>query len=139
MFNFFKKDNSNEVSDLKRRIQVLEIENSTLRSQQRKVIPVINVKFGDPIPEEPTKRRDYVSTFCNLYDEFLENKLMHLIALTREELDWSGWNDYSHPDGLPKGMTRVEYDAYLRGTNNAFKMLLEYGLQLRSENLTYKK
>lgn len=127
------------IADLRRANEILKFENAALLKSQRKPLKVIDPAAADPVPTDINARKDYVEKFCNLYKDFLEGKLIHLIAQVREDLDWNGWNDYAHPEGLPNGMTRSEYDAYLRGTSNSLKLLIEYGNQLESENLANKE
>lgn len=140
ILHFFKNDVRDEIiKDLRRENEILRFENIALEKTQRRPIMVVDPATADPVPTDINERKKYVETFCNLYVDFLEKKLIHLIAEVREELDWSGWNDYNHSNGLPNGMTRDQYDAYLRGTSNAYRNLMEYGRQMKSENLANKE
>lgn len=125
-----------------REILRLRFENEALQKRRRNVIPIIEVGVTDPEPLDQEARKTYAAEFSRFFENLLEKKLKHLIAQVREDLDWSGWKTYEHPEGLAHGMTRAEFDAYLRGTSNAFRLLLEYGEQMRAEhtvNITNNK
>lgn len=129
MFNFFKKQPSIEISS---RLKLLEIENEALRTRLRESVVAVDPGMDDPIPRNEEARRGYVERYASFHDEVLEDKLKHMIAQVREQLDGFGWDGLPY-DTLPHGMSRVERDAFLRGTSNACRLLLEYGDQMRSE------
>ena len=118
-------------------IMRLRLEVDALQKKRRTVIPIIEVGINDPEPTDEKQRQSYVTEFANFFDALLQKKLKHLIAQVREDLDWSGYRNRDYPTGLPEGMTRAEFDAYLRGTSNAFRVLLEYGEQMRAEATVY--
>ncbi len=102
-----------------------------------KTIPVVKVNHEDPAPTDEGARSSYMSNFSKFYVDLLKPKIFHLIAQVREELDWNGLPNEEKRYGLV-GMSRVEFDAFLRGTSNAFKLLLEYGDQCVNEDADYK-
>lgn len=140
--NSFSPKKNTDDSWKDREIGRLRFELEAMRKSRRTVIPIIEVGINDPEPVDQEQRERYVSEFNRFFEELLGRKLKHLIAQVREDLDWSGWKDTEHAGGLPEGMTRGEYDAYLRGTSNAFRLLLEYGEQMKAEhtvNITSKE
>lgn len=126
MFNFFKKQPPVDLSKL------LEIENEALRARLRESVVVVDPGMDDPIPSNEEARQAYVDRYASFHDDILEEKLKHMIAVVREQLDGFGWDGLPY-DTLPYGMSRIERDAFFRGTSNAFRLLLEYGEQMRSE------
>jgi len=99
-------------------------------SNEKKTVRVIAAGIGDPEPTDSKSRADYVAQVSN-FSEILEPKLLQMIAVVREEMDGL------HPKagGYPAGMSRFDYDNYLRGTTNAFKLLLDWGDLLKGEHL----
>lgn len=110
-------------------------ENQRLRAEllgkneiQKRARKVIDTNIGDVEPTDEKKRMEYVAAASNFYSEILEKKLMQMIAQIREELD-------SFLVTVPLGMNRADYDNYLRGTTNAFKLLMDHYEQLKGEHL----
>lgn len=95
----------------------------------KRLVVLIDMSSGDVEPTDEGQRRNYVAKASNFYSEILEKKLMQLIAQTREEMD-------SILNSVPYGMTRADYDNYLRGTSNAFKLLMDYYEMLKGEHLS---
>lgn len=125
------KDDSWKDQEINRlRLELFAIERS-----RGKIVPIIEVGVNDPEPTDETQREAYVAEYARFFDTYLEKKLKHLIAYVREDLDWNGWPDTTRPSGLPNGMSKAEYDWFLRGTSNAFRLLLEYGEQMKAENI----
>lgn len=118
-----------------REINRLKIELFSLERARGKIVPIIEVGINDPEPRDQEQRKVYVAEFSRFFETYLEQKLKHLIAYVREDLDWNGWPDTTRPAGLPNGMSKAEYDWFLRGTSNAFRLLLEYGEQMKAEHM----
>jgi len=129
MYNPFKKK---EAIANGSRVKLLEIENEMLRKRLRDTVVVVDPGMDDPIPDDNDGRRAYVERYASFHDDILEDKLKHMIAQVREQLDGFGWDGLPY-DTLPQGMTRQERDAFFRGTSNALRLLLEYGERMRSE------
>jgi len=96
-------------------------------SRQAKSARVIAADVGDPEPRDEEQRMDYVAQAANFYDAILEQKLLQMIAQVREQED----TIFAE---VPPGMTRVEYDYVLKGTSNAFKLLMDWGEIMRGEH-----
>lgn len=110
-------------------------ENQLLRAEilgkdalNKRAQKVIDTNIGDVEPVDEKARREYVAAASNFYSDILEKKLRQLIAQIREELDSLG--------PVPFGMNRADYDNYLRGTSNAFKLLMDYYDQIKGEHLS---
>ena len=95
----------------------------------KRAVKVIAADIGDVEPVDQKARAAYVASASNFYSEILEKKLMHMIAQTREQLD-------AVFSEVPIGMDRAGYDNILRGTSNAFKLLMDYYEQLKGEHLS---
>lgn len=132
MYNPFKKKVSITSGD---RLRLLEIENEALRRRLRETVVVVDPGMDDPIPSDEDARKGYVERYAAFHDDVLEEKLKHMIAQVREQLDGFGWDGLPY-DTLPAGMSRQERDAFFRGTSNAFRLLLEYGERMRSERVS---
>lgn len=102
--------------------KLIEAESSTGRA-----IKVLRAGVGDVEPADEKKRKDYVAAASNFYIDILEPKLMQMIAQVREKQD----TIFSE---VPAGMVRAEYDWILKGTSNAFKLLMDWGDQMRGEH-----
>lgn len=120
-------------SDARKKIAVLEGQNLALEARLKRALPLISVGTGDPEPTSEKERAAWVREWAAFFPSFLEPKLMRLISEAREELDWSGMPDASH-SGLPSGMSREHYDWMMRGTSNAFRLLIDYGKLMMSEH-----
>lgn len=107
------------------RAELLGKEESSRRS-----IRVIAADIGDAEPGDEKSRRDYVASASNFYIDILEKKMMQMIAQTREELD-TGFIA-----NIPLGLDRHGYDNFLRGTSNAFKLLMDWGEGMKGEHLS---
>lgn len=118
-------------------IQRLKLELSAAQKKRRQTVPVLEIGIDMPEPKTEEERMKWAGEWARFYNTYLKQVLLHKIALVREELDWSGYRDNFHQAGLPDGMTRSEYDIYLRGTSNAFRLLNEYGEQMVAEDLNY--
>jgi hypothetical protein len=114
-------------------INRLRVELSAAQSLRRKVIPIIDVEMGMPEPRNTTEYYQWVDAWASFHEGYLAAKLRTMIAEVREDLDWAGYRDQLHQAGLPEGTTRAEFDAFLRGTSNAFRLLLEYGERMKGE------
>jgi len=127
-------------SNLETELKVLKMERTELLNKINapKSVQIVKADQQDPAPTDDGARAAYMANFARLHTDYLGPKLLHMIANVREELDWNGMPNDEHRYGLV-GMTRTEYDAYLRGTSNAFKLLLEYGDQCVSEDEDYKR
>lgn len=121
----------------KTEINRLKLELGALQKKRRQTIPVLEIGIDLPEPKTEEERIKWAGEWARFYKTYLASVLRHKIALVREELDWAGYRDSFHQLGLPEGMTRSEYDAYLRGTSNAFKLLMEYGEQMVAEDFNY--
>lgn len=108
------------------------LENLELRNGIQKRISVIDVRAGDPVPNNEDDRRLYVGKYADFHKTYLETKLYQLIGAVREALDTS-----KVADDFPLFTSRSDYDSYLRGTSNAFKLLLDFGEQMNNENADY--
>lgn len=93
-------------------------------------VRVLSTGTGDVEPTDEKARAAYVASASNFYSEILEKKIMQMIAQVREELDTSFIAD------LPLGLNRHGYDNFLRGTSNAFKLLMDWGEQMKGEHLS---
>lgn len=129
MYNPFKRK---KIIEDDSRLKLLEIENEMLRKRLRDTVVVVDPGMDDPIPNNEDARRIYVERYSSFHDDILEDKLKHMIAQVREQLDGFGWDGLPY-DTLPNGMTRQERDAFFRGTSNALRLLLEYGERMRGE------
>jgi hypothetical protein len=92
----------------------------------KKSIAIVDARVGDPEPQG-SDRKDYVMSVTNFYTDIGKKKLHHLIAVTRENLD------QIYQD-LPPGIDRTRYDDFLRGTSNAFKVLIDWFELLQGEH-----
>lgn len=108
--------------------QLIEKEAAILGYERRarKNISVIDAGVEDPAPSEDATRYEYAISVSNFYKDILEKKLRHMIALVREQQDMI----YAE---VPQGMTRSEYDNFLRGTSNAFRLLMDWGELMSGE------
>lgn len=97
---------------------------------QKRVVRVIAADIGDIEPVDEKKRKEFVAAASNFYQEILEKKLMQMIAQIREELDTE------FVGAIPLGMNRTSYDNFLRGTSNAFRLLMDWGDQMKGEHLS---
>lgn len=118
-----------ETAQAVREIARLKTELLGKESEQKKNRRVIDTSIGDVEPSDGAARASYVASASNFYTGILEKKLMQMIAQIREEMD-----TVSNP--IPYGMTRAEYDHYLRGTSNAFKLLMDHYERLKGEHLS---
>lgn len=103
--------------------QLTSLEKRTGRAMQ-----IMNAGVGDPEPTDSKARASYVAEASNFYEGILEAKLLQMTAQVRELLD-TVYQD------LPKGMDRTRFDDMLRGTSNAFKLLMDWGNQMKGEHL----
>jgi hypothetical protein len=126
---FTKPDSSWKDTEILR----LHLELDAAHRARRKVIPMLDVEMGQPEPRNGTEYKQWVESWVGFHESYLAPKLRTMIAEVREDLDWAGYRDQLHRAGLPEGMTRAEFDAYLRGTSNAFRLLLEYGENKKAE------
>ncbi len=95
----------------------------------RRSVKVIDANIGDVEPTDTKARAAYVASASNFYTEILEKKMLQMIATVRDELD-------SVVGSTPYGMTRFDHDNFLRGTTNAFKLLMDWGEQMKGEHLS---
>lgn len=110
----------------------LYVEGLKLRANTQQRIDIIDPSIEDPTPVNEDERRVYVTRYSELHTSFLQKKLFHLIGAVREALDTT-----KMAEDFPLFTSRSEYDSYLRGTSNAFKLLLDYGEQMVNENAEY--
>lgn len=110
--------------------QLLELKAKIIGEEENKkrAMRIISADIGDVEPTDEKARREYVASASNFYKEILEKKLMQLIAQIREEMD-------TVLVSVPQGMNRADYDNYLRGTSNAFKLLMDHYEMLSGEHL----
>ena len=118
----------NKVVELSREIKRLETEVLGKDARLHKNLKIIDATTGDPAPTDEKARFDYTQIAANLYDGILEKKLLHLIAVVREEQDTIMLE-------VPPGFSRAQYDFVLKGTSNAFKLLMDWGEQMRGEHM----
>ncbi len=125
-----------EIEDLRTDKVRLETEVNRLRAEgmgkdarlkQRRA--VIETGIGDIEPTKPDERKAFVASAANFYTAILEQKLKQMIAQVREDLD-------SVYGAVPYGMSRLDYDNFLRGTTNAFKLLMDWGEMMKGEHAT---
>lgn len=138
LIKFLRSLPKQEVSDSKdsEYISQLVAENKRLAAEllgkdeiQKRAVRIISSDIGDVEPIDEKARARYVASASNFYSEILEQKLMQMIAQTREEMD-------TILNSVPYGMTRADYDNYLRGTSNAFKLLMDHYEMLKGEHLS---
>lgn len=122
------------IDELLREIELLKLERMGDDYSKRKALRLMDVSIGDPTPDDPLKRAEYVREVGNFYSDFFEKKLLQLISFVREELDWSGLVDDQHKLNHLNGITREQYDFLMRGTSNALKLLISWGEEMRNEN-----
>lgn len=99
-----------------------------------KKVAIVDATVGDPEPQGKD-RADYVMQVSNFYNGIGKKKLLHLVAITRENLD-DVYQD------MPPGMDRTRFDDLLRGSSNAFKTLMDWFELLEGEhkhNITPKE
>lgn len=113
-------DNFSEVQRLRAEL----IGKEALMSRARAVVAA---NVGDVEPSEEKARREYVASASNFYQEILEPKLLQMIAEIRELED-------TIFTAVPTGMSRIEYDYILKGTSNAFKLLMDWGTAMVGEH-----
>lgn len=89
---------------------------------------IIAAEVGDIEPDAGDKRKEYVAQASNFYTAILKDKMLQMIAQVREMLD-------THVEEVPPGMTRAEHDNFLRGTSNAFKLLMDWGDRMTGEHM----
>lgn len=121
-------DSDRVIVNLRNEILRLKAENLRKDALIRKNVEVLDPRSADPEPQDTTSRRDYVAQVANFFDGIGERKVLHMIAEVRERLD-DVW--ISVP---PTGMSRYDYDNFLRGTSNAFKILLDWADIMRGEH-----
>lgn len=118
-----KKENTRLIQE--RDISKAELLGATNTNQR--ALRIMESGVGDVAPTDEKQRRDYAAQAANFYDAILEKKLMQMIAQLRETLD-------TVFQSIPEGMDRVRYDDFLRGTSNAFKLLIEWGESMKGEH-----
>lgn len=117
-----------KISTLETEILRLKAEGMGKDAQIRKTVRVLDPRSADPEPTDINARKEYVAEVANFFDGIGEKKVLHMIATVREQLD-DVWTS-----GPPPGMTRYDYDNFLRGTSNAFKVLLDWADLMRGEH-----
>lgn len=132
---------STEVGEIRERLDLLAVERAKVHQKNRlleleingkdaaakKRIRVMATGVGDVEPTDVEARAKYTIAASNFYIEILEPKLLQMIATAREELD------NVHILNIPLGMDRKDYDNVLRGTSNAFKLLMDWGELMKGE------
>lgn len=126
------KITNGQLAKQREEISVLNADVYAAQQKVKRALPLVQVNVSDPQPSDEKKFEAHAREWARFHEDFLAPKLNHLIALAREELDWSGMPSAGHETGLPEGMERRDYDWLMRGTSNAFKMLLDYGLEMKS-------
>lgn len=114
-------------------IKILTIEIQRLKTEMlgkdlllNKKVSIVSATVGDPEPQG-ADRANYVMEVANFFQGIGNKKLLQLIAMTRESLD----DIYQN---LPPGIDRTRFDDFLRGTSNAFKILMDWGELLTGEH-----
>jgi hypothetical protein len=115
---------------LRLEIQRLTAELNGKDEVQKRALRVVAASVGDVEPLDEKARREYVAAASNFYSEILEKKLLQLVAQTREELDTA------FIATIPLGLDRNGYDNFLRGTSNAYKVLMDWGELVKGEHLS---
>lgn len=121
-------------AELKRDYDVLSAERMGDDYSRRKALRLMDVSIADPIPTDVDQRKAYVREVAQFFSVYGEKKLMQMISFVREELDWSGLIDSHHSKEALNGMSRQQYDWLMRGTSNAFKLLLDWGNIMQGEH-----
>lgn len=114
-----------EKRDLENKVSLLETEFARLKNSYRLGLPGIHVFEHDPQDTETRER--YVAEVSFFFEAYLQNKIQALIVDVRAQLAQATLN------GSPPGMSRLEYDTYLRGTENALWLIHEWGETLSGE------
>jgi len=121
-----------ELADAERRIREVSGELTVAKAttyraydMQRVAKEIIDAGIGDPAPTEEKEYERYCARIADV-SELLKPKLMQMIAMIREELDWSGLVDGTHPVEFLNNISRERYDDLLRGTSNAFRLVLDW-------------
>ena len=110
-------------------LNLLKAESLGQKEIQKRIRQIIGSDVGDVEPSDEKARKSYVAAASNFYQDILEKKMLQMVAQAREQLD-SIWVD------IPQGMTRSDYDNFIRGTSNAFKLLIDWGEQMKGENVS---
>lgn len=103
----------------------LESEKNILKQRFNVGIPGVSIFSGEPLDEK--NREAFVGDVHIFFDEILKKKIENLVAEVRQELA-------SITSGSQYGITRNDYDWFLRGTENALWKLYEWGETLSGEH-----
>jgi len=109
---------SDENSTLKKEIEILK--KKVARYVEREWV---DTNIGDPIPDDPEKRRSYVGMVAGLHNEILRPKLQLMIANFRKLLDVA-----ENPR---------DFDQALKGGSYALQELIRWGDLMCSEDQAY--
>lgn len=85
---------------------------------------VVDTNVGDPAPEDPTARREYVARVAAFHTDVLSPKIYAMVAEVRAELE--------KIDNSP------ELDRILKGTSNALWLMHSWGELMVSEMMSYR-
>lgn len=111
---------ASEVSDLNRKLIELQAREAT-----RVPIPVVRVDSEDPDKVSGPDRKAHVARIAGFHFDIMDRKLKHTIEKTREVLMSVGRDTY--------GYSQEQFDIYLKGTENAFWLIWEWGESARNE------
>jgi len=92
-----------------------------LRQDDKIPRPVLDVNIGDPAPENPVARREYIARCAAFHKDVLDQKMQHMISTVSSELV----NIESSRD----------FDMVLKGTINALHLIREWGESTVNEHL----
>ena len=95
---------------------------------QPSIVTVVGFDDNECEPIEPVARSEYVKDVDYFQDKILKDKLKATIANIREML-----SNIHIAQGMPPSMTRVEYDAYLRGMESMAWKMDEWATTLQGE------
>lgn len=113
----------NEVNDLKAKVIQLEL----YAEKYKSIHPAIKVDEDDPDIVSPELRKSYIARVAGFHHDIMGAKLKRLISQTREVVMSIG------RDTL--GYTQADFDIYLKGTENAYWMLHQWGEYARNEHI----
>jgi hypothetical protein len=115
-----------EKRDLENALQRTTEKYYVLKKLYRLGLPGIHVFEHDP--QDTETRQRYVAEVSFFFEAYLQNKIHALIVDVRAQLAQAALN------GSPPGMSRSEYDTYLRGTENALWLIHEWAETLSGEH-----
>jgi hypothetical protein len=118
-----------EIFEWKTKVEGLNMD--LLRANSKRPLPVVSVITDDPEPSKEVERKPYVARVAAFYHDILSAKLKRMISDVREQVMSIGRETF--------GYSNQEFDIYLKGTENAFHLIEEWGEMAISEKVSYDR